>query len=152
MAKKKQKRAVKSLGMKRAIVRIPLCDDEDSPVFTLDMRDESVGKKAAVLYEKYLEMKPELEAVENGSKEEGNIEAVIALWKTIIDSMLGDGAFDATVAFIADGEDVKPSEMILLISPLVYYLLEQMEDILTANRSAAFEKYVNKGRSRGKTL
>lgn len=132
------------LNLKKARQEIKLDDSPDSPVYVLDLTDKSVVNKGKKIYSQFMEHQKEFERIEDGSEEPEDIAFMEGFWRLIISTCLGDKAYQETVDYVkdgADGEGLDDKSILLIITPLVLYLLEQIGEVVSANNNSAVLKY-----------
>lgn len=130
------------LNLHKAVRKIRLDDSEDSPEFTLDLTDKAMTQKAPVIagcaavYSKVVDdMKVE------GLTDEIS-QRLMASYHVTIDAFLGDGAFNAITRWLADDENIPPEAMTAVYAPLMTYLYNEYNEIMTVNRNKAIGHYL----------
>ena len=137
---------MKTLGIKKAREVIRLDDSEGSPEYVLDLTDAAVGKHLSQIrrcYKVYEKAQASLKQSKDGQLSPEMGEDLAKAYRKSIEIMLGKEAYEDICAYV--GEGLSPSEMNLVLTPLVLYLFEQFNDVVTANDSKAVKKYM-KGR------
>ena len=136
------------IGLKKAIEEIRLDDSPDSPVYHLNLTDIGVAEKASKLRANvrlYQDLQARLAA---GVADEGDMDALLeelaGVYEALISLMLGSEAYAEIVAYASGGHDVEPKEMNIVLTPLVLYLFEKYNEVVTANNNAAMLKYGRK--------
>ena len=137
----------KVLNMNRAAETIQLTEDPDAPVFKLDLTLSALREKEKFFrsqlddFQKYA---GELSACDKGFEEldTGELKKFLKICETIVDGMLGEGAFDSACEYLKAGADIENEELTLLLTPLVLYLVDVMnKSMLKIERTGAFKKY-----------
>ena len=136
------------IGLKRAVEEIRLDESPDSPVYRLDLTDIGIAEKAAKLranVRRYQDLQARLEA---GVADEADMDALLeelaGVYEVLISLMLGHEAYEEIVAYAANGADIEAKDMNIVLTPLVLYLYEKYNEVLTANNNAAIAKYGRK--------
>lgn len=132
------------LGLKKATQVIRLDDSEGSPEYVLDLTDEAIQSKAVVLRDRFLIQSEAVSAIQggNGALGEKDREVLIKLWKDIVETTLGDNAWLEILEYARDGQDVKDTDMVMVLAPVVFYLMEQLTEVITLNSNKAYAKYL----------
>ena len=135
------------LNMNRAFETIHLADDPDSPTFKLDLTMSASRKREKFFrsqlddFQKYA---GELSACDEGIEELGTdeLKKFLKICETIVDGMLGEGAFDSVCEYLKAGADIENEELTLLLTPFVLYLIDVMKkNVFKIERTGAFKKY-----------
>lgn len=132
------------IGVRKAVRRVRLDDEPGSPEFTLDLTDLGVSGKAErlrALWREYGDVQARLGAAGEG-KPEGLLREAAAVYRRVIDEMLGEGAYEAIARYAAGDEGVPTWNVNLALTPVVLYLFRCFDDALTANRDEAVLKYL----------
>ena len=79
---------------------------------------------------------------DNGALGEKDREVLIKLWKDIVETTLGDNAWLEILEYARDGQDVKDTDMVMVLAPVVFYLMEQLTEVITLNSNKAYAKYL----------
>lgn len=130
-----------TLNLHKAVRKIRLDDSEGSPEFVLDLTDQAIVEKAAVyagcaaVYSKAVK-----DMEEQGLTDEVR-QRLMSAYHVTVDAFLGEGAFDTITAWLCDGEGVPPEQMTAVYAPLMVYLYEEYNAVLTVNRNKAAERY-----------
>ena len=135
------------LGIKKAVHRIQLGDESDSPTFTMRLTDDETINRGKAVYEELQLNQAALKRIEAGSEEPEDHETMVRIWRMVIESCLGPDAYDRIVDYIADGEDVEADDMLLLMTPVVLHLLDVLGDVVSANSNEAVLKYARSKQS-----
>lgn len=132
------------LGLKKAKQVIKLDDSEGSPEYVLDLTDEAIQSKAVVLRDRFLIQSEAVSAIQgdNGALGDKEREVLIKLWKDIVETTLGDNAWLEILEYARDGQDVKDTDMVMVLAPVVFYLMEQLTEVITLNSNKAYAKYL----------
>ncbi len=132
------------LGLKKAKQVIRLDDSEGSPEYVLDLTDEAIQSKAVILRDRFLIQSEAVSAIQedNGALGEKDREVLIKLWKDIVETTLGDNAWLEILEYARDGQDVKDTDMVMVLAPVVFYLMEQLTEVITLNSNKAYAKYL----------
>ena len=145
-----------TIDIKKARQVIRLDDSEGSPEYTLDLTDKGIGRKIDSIrrhYAKYTQLKEKMDAADakrDGEAVDALMHQLAEVYEQIVSEMLGAEAYRDVVGYVGGGE-VEPWEMNAVLTPLVMYLLEQVNDAVTANKNEAIMKYV-KGRNAADAL
>ena len=129
------------IGVKRAVQEIALDDSPDSPVFTLDLSDKEIARdveRITLLYGSVVAISDVVQS--DADYPVGRQMALAGIERKIITAILGEEAYREIIGYVACGKPAHECNMILL--PLLEYLFEQVRDVVTANDSAAFRKYL----------
>lgn len=129
------------IGLRKAVQEIKLDDSPDSPVYKLDLTDKSVIRKGKAVYSEFQKNKDALARVEEGSEAQEDIDAMAHVWRSVIESTLGKKAYQEIFDYVTDGQDIEINDALLLITPVVMYLLQELEAVVTANNNSAVLKY-----------
>lgn len=130
------------LHLKKAVEEIRLDDSPDSPVYKLDLTDKEVVKNGKKVHADYLKYADVLKRVEDGSESPDDLKVMGDLFESVITTCLGKKAFSEILDYVRDGdEDIPRDDLLLLMTPVVLYLLERINDVTTANNSEAVLKY-----------
>lgn len=132
------------LGLKKAKQVIRLDDSEGSPEYVLDLTDEAIQSKAVILRDRFLIQSEAVSAIQedNGALGDKDREVLIKLWKDIVETTLGDNAWLEILEYARDGQDVKDTDMVMVLAPVVFYLMEQLTEVITLNSNKAYAKYL----------
>lgn len=132
------------LGMKKAKQVIRLDDSEGSPEYVLDLTDEAIQTKAVVLRDRFLIQSEAISAIQNdnGALGEKERKVLIGLWKDIVETTLGEVAWSEILEYARDGQDVKETDMVMVLAPVVFYLMEQLTEVISLNSNKAYAKYL----------
>ena len=80
------------------------------------------------------------QAARDGSLGRAENEVLAEAYETVVTVMLGPDAWSEIVEYIGGG--VEPSRMTVALMPLVLWLLDQYNDIMTANDNRVVLKYL----------
>lgn len=130
------------VNMHKAVRKVRLSEDPDSPEFLLDLTDRSINRNAPVLAgASTIYLKTIAEMKEKGSTEETS-RRLISCYGVMIDTLLGEGAFAKITEWLVDEGDVAPEAMTAVYAPIIEYLYSEFNMVITANKSKGVEKYL----------
>lgn len=119
------------IDIKKSRQVIRLGESEEAPGFTLDLTTDSASEKSAWLANAWAGV---------DASDPAN---AAPIFRATVDAMLGEGSWQRVKDWIADGEDSSDGDVALAAAPLVYYLVQQVTDLVTMNRDAAYAKYLS---------
>ena len=128
--------------MHKAIEKIRLNDEPDSPEFVLDLTDESINRKSVMLAGCYATYTATMNALANGADAVKAKLTLSAIYKQAVIVMLGEEAYKTILEYLRNGTNVREDELTLVMAPLVAYLFERFDDVLTMNQNKAVIKYL----------
>ena len=131
-----------TLNMHKAIEKIRLNDEPDSPEFVLDLTDESINRKSVMLAGCYATYTATMNALANGADAVKAKLTLSAIYKQAVIVMLGEEAYKTILEYLRNGTNVREDELTLVMAPLVAYLFERFDDVLTMNQNKAVIKYL----------
>lgn len=121
------------LNIKRAKQVIRLDGSPDSPRFVLDLTSGAVQQSATVIYNRW-------RAVDAAAATE---DEQAALFRETVSDLLGEEAWGEIRAWITEGDEgLTDYDIALLVAPLANYLIDQVNEVVSLNQSAAFAKYL----------
>lgn len=131
------------INLHRAVQEIRLSDEEDSPVFQLDLSDSAINEKTPLIAGCWAVYKNATDAYQEGKLTGAEYRARQAsVYKQVIIALLGEEAFNAVYEYVRGVSDLPPEELTLAMTPLAEYLLMEYDAILTANRSKVIKEFV----------
>lgn len=132
-----------TLNIHKAVQEIRLDDSPESPVFKLDLTDSSINKKTPFIAGCYVVYQRVLDDLKESkiTTEEAKVK-LASIYKQIISAMLSTDAYEAIYQYIKGASDAEPEEVTLAMSPIVEYLLQEFDAILTMNRSKVVRQYL----------
>lgn len=133
-----------TLGMQKAVERIRLSDDPDSPEFIFDLSDSEMNKKAVNVAGCYVNYEKTMEDIEAGNEPEKQKIRLGYIYKQMIIALLGEDAYKATYDYLRNGFNVPEEELTLAMAPLVGYLMAKFDNVLTVNHNKAVLKYLDR--------
>lgn len=131
-----------SINMRRAVRRIRLDDEPGSPEFMLDLTDAGMQAKAVPMAGACAVYQKAVEDMQAGDLGDGMKRRVAAIYRVIVDVMLGEGAFETILEWTA-GPDEPPENVTMAFAPLIVYLVNEYEAMMTANRNEAVARYLD---------
>ena len=131
------------INMHKAVRRIKLDDTPESPEFTLDLTDDGMQRKAVAMAGACAVYRKLVQDCESNGITDSIKERMAAIYHVIVDVMLGDGAFDKIMLWTAGGTDVPAHEVTMAFAPLIAYLVDEYDMVLTANKSEAVARYLD---------
>ena len=131
------------VNLHKAVQLIQISEDEDAPVFKLDLSDKSVNEKASLVAGCWAVYQNTLKAFEEGKidADEFRIRQA-AIYKQVIVVMLGEEAFNTLYNFLKGPSDLPFEEITMTAAPLAEYLLGEFDAIFTINRSKVMRDFI----------
>ena len=132
------------LHIKQAKQKIALDDTPGSPVFELDLTNQSINEKAPTLAGVFAVYQGIAKDIRFGEEVDENLAVQVAsIYRVIIETLLGRDAYKEILAYIRDGEPIPEEELTSIMAPIVVYLQEQFYSVITANRNIAVMRYLD---------
>jgi len=127
------------LNIKKARQEIRLTDEPDSPVYVLDLTDSALDGKLEELSSMLGELDRLRRALNEADENDSALIGLIAgFYRSVVAILLSEEAYDEIIAYVA-GEHAQASDVNIVMTPLISYLLEQVGDALTANGDELIE-------------
>ena len=135
--------------MHRAVETIKLNDEPDSPEFRIDLSDSSINQMSVMLAGCYVNYSETMKAIANGADMVKAKFRLSAIYKQMISTFLGEDAYNTILEYLRNGTDVSEDDLTLIMSPLIEYLFEKFDDVITMHQNKAVLKYLNRGEDDG---
>lgn len=137
------------VGLEQAVKRIRLYDSSESPVFEMVLAGDDLGKKLTDM-QVYASEYIRANATLTKAAQENDTEAALAaqvdlaeIYGGMVDTMLGTGAWDVIVDWVASGSTLAVGDLVAYLSPLIRALVAELNKTLGITRGRAREKYVD---------
>lgn len=139
-----------TLNVHKAIQEIRLDDSSESPVFTLDLTDSSMNEKTPIIAGCYVVYQRIMKDYESGDVDfELTKTKLASIYEQIIELMLGQEAYLEIFEYIRNGKDIEAAEITMAMAPVVEYLLQEFDAVLTANRSKVVQDFLEESNGAG---
>lgn len=126
-----------NLNLKKAVEEIRLDDSPESPVYTLDFTDMGITGKS----ERMRECLAGFAELQGKPIDQGSAKVIADAYREVITVMLGEDAYGEIVDYVGGGTTA-PEKMNVVLMPLVLWLLDQYNDIVTVNDSRVVQRYL----------
>lgn len=132
-------------GINKAFEVIRLDDSEGSPTFRISFTDSSIMGKQALINSLRNDMEELGKRASDPETDMDRLQKDLAVcYGSIINAFLGKDATGVITEYVTDGEDIPQSEINVLVSPLVLYLLERYAEVaMPAGMREAARKYLD---------
>ena len=131
---------MESINLKKALRQIRLDDTPESPVYTLDFTNAGISGKSEAMRAALGKFVQLSQGAKDGTLDDGDSEILADAYEAVVSIMLGEEAWPEIVEYIGGG--IAPARMTVVLMPLVLWLLDQYNDIMTANDNRVVAKYL----------